>query len=108
MLFSNGNVTCNATNPSQTPQSAPPPPHRHNLRDPNHTTWLTYPKEDVVQFGKLGVEEVGVRVDDVILANCHGAEIDLVDDALGVARLEVKPKGTSWWRDQKEEGDQEE
>jgi hypothetical protein len=71
-------------------------------------TWLTYPKEDVVQFGKLGVEEVGVRVDDVILANCHGAKIDLVDDALGVARLEVKPKGTSWWRDQKEEGDQEE
>jgi hypothetical protein len=54
---------------------------------------LAYTEEDAVRFGELGVGEVGVRAYDVVLADCHGADLDLVGDALGVAGLEVEPKG---------------
>jgi hypothetical protein len=78
--------------------------HRHGLRDPNHA----YPEEDAVRFGELGIGEVGVRADDVVLADCHGVDLDLVGDALGVAGLEVEPEGASRRLGRKEEGGQEE
>jgi hypothetical protein len=61
-----------------------------------------------VRFGELGIGEVGVRADDVVLADCHGVDLDLVGDALGVAGLEVEPEGASRRLGRKEEGGQEE
>ena len=57
-----------------------------------------------MRFGELGVGEVGVGPDDVVLADGHGVDLDLVGDALGVAGLEVEPEGPGRRRGQEESG----
>jgi hypothetical protein len=57
-----------------------------------HKALLTYPEGDAVGFGELGVREVGVGLDDVVLANGHGVDLDLIGDALGVAELGLNPR----------------
>jgi hypothetical protein len=62
-----------------------------------------------VRFGELGIGEVGVGADDVVLADGHGVNLDLVGDALGVAGLEVEPQRAGRRRGREESGsDQEE
>lgn len=57
-----------------------------------------------MRFGELGVGEVGVGPDDVVLADGHCVDLDLVGDALGVAGLEVEPEGPGRRRGREESG----
>ena len=69
---------------------------------------LAYPEGDAMRFGELGVGEVGVGPDDVVLADGHGVDLDLVGDALGVAGLEVEQEGARRpWGREESEGDKE-
>jgi hypothetical protein len=55
---------------------------------------LTYLEVDAVRFGELGIREVGVGPDDVVLADGHGVDLDLIGDALGMAELGVESEGS--------------
>lgn len=61
-----------------------------------------------MRLGELGVGEVGVWSHDVVLADSHGADLDLIGDALGVAGLEVEPEGASRRRGREEKDGQKE
>lgn len=112
MLFPYGDVTC-PTIEGKRPKSSHA--HRHGFPSkPDHriAAWrcsLAYPERDAVRFGELRVGEVGVGPDDVVFADGHRVDLDLVGDALGVAGLEVEPEGAGRRRGREESGsDQEE
>lgn len=112
MLFPYGDVTCGTINSKQRSPSHSQHKHPHP-KSPDadgRTALLAYPEGDAVRLGELGVGEVGVGPDDVVLADGHGVDLDLVGDALGVAGLEVESEGSRRprRREEREGGEEEE
>jgi hypothetical protein len=102
-MFPYGDVTCATINSKQRAPVGQSPTimamaSTSQITRPNgRKVLLTYPEGDSVRFG-----EVGVGLDDVVLADGHGVDLDLIGDALGVAELGVESKGSRWPRGKEE------